>query len=217
MSQFLHFFPEHASGTRFELGPECPVNNVTWYEALAYCNKLSIEEKLDPCYPDVIGPAMVLLPDLLKKNGYRLPTEVEMEYYSRAGTTTTWYFGHSPPLVSRYAWTVFNSGTQSHPVGQLLPNDFGLFDTVGNVFEWCQDRFYPESPGWSDESSGPTPLATDRDTVDNSQERIMRGGSFFYVPLQARSAYRDKNRPWRRQVYLGFRVVRTLAVELPPK
>jgi eukaryotic-like serine/threonine-protein kinase len=205
LAQFLRFFPEHPHQTAFGLDLECPVNSVTWFDAVRYCNRLSREEGLEPCYPDELGPGMVLEPDLLAKTGYRLPTEAEWENFSRAGATTTWYFGHSEPLVSRYGWTVFNSGIHSHPVGRLLPNDFGLFDTVGNVFEWCHDRFQPDRPGLCDE-----PQARARETVAIGQDRVMRGGSFLSVPWQARSAYRDKNRVNKAQVYLGFRVVRTL-------
>jgi formylglycine-generating enzyme required for sulfatase activity len=206
-AQFLHFFPEHPHKTAFGLAPECPVNSVTWYDAIRYCNRLSLDEGLTPCYPEKIEPGMVLEPDLLKRPGYRLPTEAEWEAFSRAGARTTWYFGHASPLVSRYAWTVFSPGLQSRPVGQLLPNDFGLFDVVGNVFEWCHDRFEPDRPGLCDCDQPPP---SGRDTVEDGQDRVMRGGSFLHVPLQSRSAYRDKNRVNKPQVYLGFRVVRTL-------
>ena len=245
VAKFLHFFPNHAND--FDLGRECPVNNVTWYEALEYCNQRSIEEGLKPCYPDEIGPHMVLDPALRNKNGYRLPTEVEAECFSRAGTRTTWYFGHSQLLVSRYAWTVFNSATGLHPVvhpvGRLLPNDFGLFDTVGNVFEWCQDRYVPDRPGLCDELGVSLPRSPHNlrvglagyfglglqtviktlsevpgpDIVEDQQDRVMRGGSCYSIPLHARSALRDKNRVKKPQVYLGFRVVRTLPVPLSPK
>jgi serine/threonine protein kinase/formylglycine-generating enzyme required for sulfatase activity len=241
LKKFLRFFPEHAQVTRFGLDPECPANNLTWYEAIEYCNKLSSSEGLELCYPTRIHRNMVLDPNLLLRNGYRLLTEAESECCSRAGTRSTWYFGHSESLVSRYAWTVFNSEKRLHPVGRLLPNDFGLFDTVGNVFEWCHDRHFPNRPGVCDEPRvspptappspvinrpgifgiGPPPLINpvpnvrDGDTVEDEQNRVMRGGSFFYIPLQSRSAYRDKNRVNSRQVYLGFRVARTLPT--PPE
>jgi eukaryotic-like serine/threonine-protein kinase len=245
VAQFLDYFPNHTN--HFDLGRECPVNNVTWYQVLKYCNKRSIDEKLEPCYPEEVGPNMVLDPGLLRKNGYRLPTEVEAEYISRAGTNTTWYFGHSKSLVSRYGWTVYNSETQVHPVvhpvGRLLPNDFGLFDTVGNVFEWCQDRYYPDRPGLCDELQVALPRSPhigkvglteffglglqtlidtlaevpEPDIVEDEQPRVMRGGSCYYIPMHARSALRDKNRVINPQVYLGFRVVRTLPVSPPPK
>ena len=236
LKKFLRFFPEHAQVTKFGLDPECPVNNLTWYEAIEYCNKLSNAEGLEQCYPTRIQRNMVLDPNLLFRNGYRLLTEAESEYCSRAGTKSTWYFGHAESLMSRYAWTVFNSETRLHPVGQLLPNDFGLFDTAGNVFEWCHDRHFRDRPGLCDEpqispvtarSTGQpgifglglqtlinlVPNVRDGDRVEDEQNRVMRGGSFFYIPLQSRSAYRDKNRVNNRQVYLGFRVVRTLSTQ----
>jgi formylglycine-generating enzyme required for sulfatase activity len=206
-AQFLRLFPEHPHKTEFGLDPECPVNSVTWYDAVRYCNRLSVEEGFAPCYPDEIGPGMVLDPDLLERTGYRLPTEAEWEAFARAGAGTTWSFGHSETLVSRYGWTALSQGLQSRPVGRLLPNDFGLFDTLGNVSEWCHDRFEPDRPGLCDRDS---PRTRSHETVENSQDRVIRGGSFQHVPLQARSARRDKNRVDQPQVYLGFRVVRTL-------
>ena len=75
----------------------------------------------------------------MKRTGFRMPTEAEWEYFCRAGTQTARPFGESTDLLSRYAWTWLNSGNQIHPVGQLLPNEFGLFDVLGNAWEWCQD------------------------------------------------------------------------------
>jgi formylglycine-generating enzyme required for sulfatase activity len=236
LKKFLRFFPEHAQVTKFGLDPECPVNNLTWYDAIEYCNKLSSAEGLEQCYPARIQRNMELDPNLLFRNGYRLLTEAESEYCSRAGTRSTWYFGHSESLMSRYAWTMFNSEMRLHPVGRLLPNDFGLFDTAGNAFEWCHDRYFrdrlsscdePRNPPVTARSTGQpgifglglqtlinlVPKVRDGDTVEDAQDRVMRGGSFFYIPLQSRSAYRDKNRVNNRQVYLGFRVVRTLPTQ----
>ena len=72
--------------------------------------------------------------------GYRLPTEAEWEYTCRAGTLTSRYYGNSVELLRQYAWYEPNSLHHAQPAGSLLPNDLGLFDTLGNVFEWCHDR-----------------------------------------------------------------------------
>jgi formylglycine-generating enzyme required for sulfatase activity len=82
-----------------------------------------------------------LASDWLSRRGYRLPTEAEWEYASRAGTVTSYYFGESRELLGRYAWYLDNSEERSWPVGSLLPNALGLFDMHGNVFNWCQDWY----------------------------------------------------------------------------
>jgi formylglycine-generating enzyme required for sulfatase activity len=215
-SEFLRFFPRHGHDTAYGPDPECPVNNVTWYAAARFCNELSKAEGLESCYPDAIASGMVLDPDPLSRPGYRLPTEAEWEAFARAGTSTTWYFGHSEAMVSRYAWTVADSRSKlrSRPVGELLPNDFGLFDTVGNVFEWCHDRYDPNRPGLCDEPRVHLAQMPTRDCemVVDGQNRVMRGGSFLSAPLQGRSAYRGKNPVNSEHVSIGFRVVRTLEV-----
>ena len=72
-------------------------------------------------------------PDYLKRTGYRLPTEAELEYAGRAGAVTSRYFGDDDKMLPRYAWFIKNSDGQTHPGGMLLPNEFGLFDVLGNV------------------------------------------------------------------------------------
>ena len=130
------------------------------------------------------------------KIGYRLPTEAEWEYACRAGTVTRFLFGDSHELIGRYASC---SSMSPVPVGSLLPNAFGLFDTHGNVFEWCQDA--PETEVAVDVGMG--------EIVDAKVDRCNRGGGFFSRPLRAWSATRYKDIPVLRNDANGFRLVRS--------
>ena len=82
---------------------------------------------------------MTIPADVLQRTGYRLPTEAEWEYACRAGAVTSRYYGHSIDLLDAYAWYQANSKDHAWPCGSLFPNDLGLFDMLGNVYEWCQD------------------------------------------------------------------------------
>ncbi len=144
--------------------PDCPVNNVTWYQAAAYCNWLT-EQELPPdrwesqrCYlPNGAGEyadGMRLAPNYLERTGYRLPTEAEWEYACRAGSVAGRYYGDSEELLDKYAWYARNSrdrgmlpgntGFPDAPGACLKPNDLGLFDMLGDAWGWCQDR--PAAP-----------------------------------------------------------------------
>jgi eukaryotic-like serine/threonine-protein kinase len=96
-----------------------PVVQVSWYDAVAFCNWLSDREK----------------------RPFRLPTEAEWEYACRAGSRTRWCFGDDPAMLDQYAWNLKNADHAFHPVGQKRPNAFGLFDMHGNAWEWCSDEF----------------------------------------------------------------------------
>src|SRR5262249_22813917 len=137
--QFRAFKPDHKQDRRYSLEPGCPVSMVTWYDAVGYCNWLNVQDKIDRtqwCYPEEIKSGMVVSEKAIERYGYRLPTEVEWEYICRAGTETARPFGSSEELIPRYGWTWLNSKERTSPGGRLLPNEFGLFDILGNVWEW---------------------------------------------------------------------------------
>ncbi len=203
--QFARFDPHHASATRYAPDPDCPVNMVSWFEAARYCNWRSLREGIPRdqwCYPDSVDAGSTPVANAYQKAGYRLPGDAEWEYLGRAGTTTSRYFGASEALLPLHAWTVANSGYQSSPVGRLLPNDFGLFDMLGNALELCHD-ISPTPPQ-------PAEIAVEKTPYQAEAGREMRGGSFLYLPSSARSAQRDQSRFRSLQPYIGFRVVRTL-------
>jgi formylglycine-generating enzyme required for sulfatase activity len=183
-----------------------PVQDVNWYDAVLFCNWLSRKEGLTPCYErteekdkDRQGKpteydAWRLIPEA---NGYRLPTDAEWEYACRAGSTTTFSHGDDESLLASYA--VVQSSRTELP-GSKLPNGWGLFDVHGNVSEWCHDRYGP----FGSEAALSDPLGPAQGTT-----RVLRGGSFFHLAPNARSAHRNNNNPVNRNYPYGFRVART--------
>jgi len=191
----------------------CPVEKVSWYDALAFCNRLSMQEGLTPVYsiggstdPAVWGAVPTSSISTWNAavmdtgaNGYRLPTESEWEYAARGGTTTKYYWGDSTAdaTVSQYAWYTYNYSSKTHGVGQKLPNAYGLYDMSGNVWEWCWDWY------------GAYSIAPPTDPVGPSSGvvRVQRGGSINYGSDYHRSAFRFGDSPFYRAGYIGFRVV----------
>ncbi|MCA2893778.1 MAG: SUMF1/EgtB/PvdO family nonheme iron enzyme [Microcystis sp. M048S1] len=163
----------------FKNNPQNPVENVSWNDAQAFCQKLS----------QITGKT------------YRLPTEAEWEYACRAGTTTRFYFGDDANQLGDYAWYKRNSQDKTHPVGQKKPNGWGIYDMIGNVWEWCEDN-------WHDNYIG-APKDGSAWLIRDNDYQIVRGGSWCYNPAYCRSAYRF-DFGYRRDFsndYYGFRVV----------
>jgi formylglycine-generating enzyme required for sulfatase activity len=140
---------------------------------------------------------MDLPKDYLQRTGYRLATEAEWEFAARAGSTTTRFYGSTDELLEEYAWYSKNPPRRKEdpsdpadpqrtwPVGQLKPNDFGLFDIHGNVWEWTQDRMQETFPPLMEDSEDTLLNVTDR------QCRSRRGGAFPYGAAFQRAANRD--------------------------
>jgi formylglycine-generating enzyme required for sulfatase activity len=191
--------------------PNGPINSITWYEAAEYCNWLGRQEGLHEVYePNDSGEfaeGMKIKPESLERPGYRLPTEPEWEYMCRAGALTSRYYGNSPKILSSYAWFVANSADRSWPCGSLFPNDFGMFDMLGNVYEWCQGRALDYKP---DKSGTLVDDFHQSEIILNSNSRLIRGGSFIDRPEDSRSAQRDRESPENRYMTYGFRLARTI-------
>jgi formylglycine-generating enzyme required for sulfatase activity len=159
-------------------GADLPVEHVSWYDVQVFLNRMNM---------------------LDGTRGYRLPTEAEWEYAARAGgRPQIYFFGNDPGELGDYAWYESNSGDRTHPVGQLLPNAFGLHDIYGNVSEWVQDRYgetyYEESP------------ASDPEGPETGAFRIHRGCSWIGDDWNCRSASREPTLPGYRFNRLGLRV-----------
>ncbi|WP_428262041.1 SUMF1/EgtB/PvdO family nonheme iron enzyme [Haliangium sp.] len=197
-----------------------PVNNVGWYDAVRFCNALSVHDALKPCYlveGDGSAPKVTWQTEA---DGYRLPTEAEWEYACRAGATTRWWFGDDVAQLDPHAWYNENAGSPQ-PVGNKPPNPWGLYDMHGNVFEWCWDWYaaYPEpapevplvDPQGPNETEAPAQQLTNiRGQRVSAKCRILRGGSFAGQAQGLRSAYRGwvGVEPVFRFLVIGFRCVR---------
>jgi len=165
----------------FENNPQNPVEQVSWDDAKAFCQKLS----------QITGKT------------YRLPTEAEWEYACRAGTTTRYYFGDDANQLENYAWYKGNSHGTTHPVGQKKPNAWGLYDMTGNVWEWCEDDWHNNYIAASDDGS-----AWLNNDNRSQPKKCLRGGSWGLYPNNCRSAFRlNYYRRAFRYIDLGFRVV----------
>ncbi len=213
---------EHPSHFR-PCGLDCPVEQVSWFEAVAYCNRLSELRGLARCYALGEGEAVFDA----SCDGYRLPTEAEWEYAARAGTVTTLYSGpmttlgenHSPEL-DLVAWYGGNSEVlypegvdctdwpgKQYPsercgpqrVGTKRPNAWGFLDLLGNVGEWTQD--------WLEEL--PVEPAVDPSGPSKGEVRVVRGGSWYSLAGGCTCAGRQGEAPRERNHHLGFRLART--------
>ena len=200
---------------RKNLNDDCPQVQITWFEAAQYCNWLSMREGIpreEWCYPSTmeeIREGMILPTGYLDRTGYRLPTEAEWEYACRAGSNTMRHFGESEELLREYAWYTGNSfNERPWPVGQLKPNDWGLFDMHGSVWEWGQDLVKNYS------SASDTLWVDTEDSVlivSKNYKRPRKGGSYTYGADFMRAALRnDGYIPDERRDSVGFRLARTV-------
>jgi len=199
--------PRFVEEVRLVKTEDSPVIWVDWFEAARYCNWLSEQEGIPKeqwCYEERNGEVQPK-PKILELEGYRLPTEAEWEMSCRAGSWTARPFGETERWLGEYAWSLKNSDEQTHPVRSLKPNELGLFGTIGNVWEWCQDSFsdYPES------GQDGFVLDVSETGFDKTKSRLLRGGAFALTPTNARAACRDRYAPGVITASVGFRPART--------
>jgi formylglycine-generating enzyme required for sulfatase activity len=163
----------------FSGNSRCPVDSVSWKDAVLFCNLRSRAERLEPCYQKKEGEWACTF----EASGYRLPTEAEWEYACRAGSDGRYAFGSDLRELSDYCWSKENSSKRPHPVGEKKANAWGLCDMHGNVAEWCNDvyskSYYSQSP--EKNPRGPT----------EGDIKVVRGGGWNYPAENCRSAWRN--------------------------
>ncbi|MDR2313197.1 MAG: formylglycine-generating enzyme family protein [Spirochaetaceae bacterium] len=186
-------------------GPALPVDSVSWLDTILFCNALSLRSGLPPAYT-IEGETVTWNRDSM---GYRLPTEAEWEYAARGGVKGAVGNralekasfagdpqGDSPGNPREYCWYAPNGASSTHPVKSKLPNQLGLYDMSGNVWEWCWDLFgdYPAEPvdNYAGSSAG--------------RSRIYRGGSYLNQINQLRTTFRIWEAPALRARTMGFRI-----------
>ncbi|PZG84847.1 sulfatase-modifying factor protein [Streptomyces sp. NTH33] len=162
-------------------GDRLPVEGVSWWDAVRFCNALSRREGLMPAYPLCDEGTGAVEWDACA-DGYRLPTEAEWEHSCRAGTTGP---RHGP--LDEVAWYRGNSGERLHPVGGKRPNAWGLYDMLGNVWDWCWDLYDPDVYG---------------------TYRVLRGGGWSDEHWSCRASVRRRSHPTFRIDDVGFRIAR---------
>jgi formylglycine-generating enzyme required for sulfatase activity len=161
-----------------------PVVNISWHEAISFCNLLSQKEGLKACYSVSSEGEQVQVIWDWESNGYRLPTEAEWQYACKAGTT-----GYTYGDLDKIAWFDGNSGGNVHKVGTKEPNPWGLYDMLGNVWEWCWDVYDEKVYG---------------------SYRIFRGGSWAEEERGCGATCRRRSHPTFYIDDLGFRVAKSL-------
>lgn len=162
--------------------PLTPVVDVSWHDAVRFCNLLSRQSGLRECY-SISDDGESVVCDW-KADGYRLPTEAEWQYACKAGTT-----GYRYGELDEIAWYCENSGGMLHEVGRKEPNAWGLYDMLGNVWEWCWDQYDPKVYG---------------------SYRVFRGGSWAEAARGCGATCRRRSHPTFRIDDLGFRLARSL-------
>ncbi|WP_207795799.1 formylglycine-generating enzyme family protein [Sphingobacterium haloxyli] len=163
-------------------GTKHPVETITWKEAVVFCNSLSIKLNLEPCYCFNDDDAEINFDQTA--NGFRLPTEAEWEYACKAGASGIRY-----GELDAIAWYKGNSAQQTHPVGTKEPNAWGLYDMLGNVWEWCTDLY---------------------DTDVYGSYRIFRGGGWCDEERSVMATTRRRSHPFSFKIDdLGFRIAKS--------
>jgi formylglycine-generating enzyme required for sulfatase activity len=178
-------------------GENLPVTNVSWFDVVEYCNKLSTKSGLTPAY----SGSNDNITCNFTANGYRLPTEAEWEYAARGGNRDMLSFAYAGGNTANVlGWHTGNSEQRAHEIAGKQPNSLGLYDMSGNVWEWCWDWY----------GAYTSAEATDPKGATRGDNRIVRGGSWKSDTSKLRSTYRNTAPPVGSYDDVGFRVIRPI-------
>ncbi len=180
----------------YHKGDYYPVEQLSWFDAVEFCNKKSKREGLTPCYTGS-GSNIVCNFDA---NGYRLPTEAEWEYAARGGNKSEGYQYSGSDQIEIVAWYVSNSDDKTSPVGQKMSNELGIYDMSGNVWEWCWDWY---DSGYYSGSNDDNPTGPSHQSC-----RILRSGCWSFSSEGCRVSNRGYYSPIRSDFDIGFRLAR---------
>jgi len=188
------------SNPSMHIGDNYPVEQVSWYQAVSFCNKLSIKLGKTPCYaingntaPSDWSSGTI---QMSRTGGYRMPTEAEWEYAARGGQNTGFSGTNTEAELQHYAWYV-NTATNTMPVGKKLPNQFGLYDMTGNVWEWCWDWYATLASTPENDPAGPA----------TGTYKTLRGGAWSNNTTYCNVTYRLTRGPIAGGDYFGIRLV----------
>ena len=178
--EWLLLFDENNS---FFKGDSLPVESISWYEAIEYCNKKSLSENLLPCY-NINQHLIEFIPE---NNGYRLPTVEEWTIASSGGDISENYIYSGSDSLNTVGWFSINSENKTHPVKQKLSNELGIYDMSGNVSEWCFDNEHEETT-----------------------KKAVRGGNWKYGEILCRPKSISSEIPYQKRKYIGLRLAKSL-------
>jgi sulfatase modifying factor 1 len=182
----------------YNKGERYPVEQITWIEAIAFCNQLSITSNLNPCYQRELN----YIQYFQNRNGYRLPTEAEWEFAALGGNSSKNCLYAGSNNINEVGWYKDNSEKHTHPVGELLPNELGIYDMSGNVYEMCWDV----CTEYKNENQQ-DPIIRNESSL--SERHALRGGNCFGFANRCRIKSRQKGlyKDFR-QDFVGFRIAK---------
>jgi formylglycine-generating enzyme required for sulfatase activity len=192
----MGFNPSLHKGVNYHNSKQRPVEQVTWYDAVMFCNKLS--ERLgrrpyynmtDISYEDQKSKTTIQYANLsynLLANGFRLPYEKEWEYAAKSGSVYKYVGTNDKSTVVNFAWSKYDARDETHPIKGKLPNQWGFYDMLGNVWEWCCDK-------------------------NEEPNHIARGGSIKYPTILLRNTFRSVHKPEHRVPDQGFRIAMSIS------